>query len=455
MFGALTLIYSVLVFADGSAGSAKATPTSASTSTATAKLPAVEDAPTKTSAPAPTPVPVPVSEVPSSSEPIAAQPAEASTTPSSTDAVASAAAATPQEQAIETSKDTISPRGANEIPEGKDDGAKKDDEKAATAAVASAAPAAPQEQAIETSKDTISSQDADEIPKGKDDGAKKDDGKAAAGVGAGLAGLGAGIAALGLGDKNKKHDEASQPVANLTPRRYALGSLPPVDHGDAASASEESSVGRVDGARGAWDVAENRVIENTMVENTGLPPKAAEDGIVGNSGGDNGDAKMDDGPNRKYADGISGLQALVQDKVAHNTSAKARVDDILAPAPAAPSEDSAKPKDLRSDRGYHPAELHPYTPNASSTASGITSASSSPRHPSLTRNTSPSTSTKDKHGHVHQRTVSTSSVGSGSPRRKKVGFFDKVRGEAKVIVGKIEHKKEKVEEGKRILHGED
>jgi hypothetical protein len=177
MFGALTLIYSVLAFADGSAGKAGTTraPTSASTSTSTAKPPAVEDAPTKTSAPAPTPAPAPVSESPpsSESEPIAAQPAEVSTIPSSTDAVASAAAAAPQEQATETSKDTISPQDANKIPEAKDEGAKKDDE------------------------------------------------KTSAGVGAGLAGLGAGVAVMGLGDKDKKDDEVSFMLLRFPSPRFA------------------------------------------------------------------------------------------------------------------------------------------------------------------------------------------------------------------------------------------
>jgi len=71
---------------------------------------------------------------------------------------------------------------------------------------------------------------------------------------------------------------------------------------------------------------------------------------------------------------------------------------------------------------------------------------------------------KDHHhysslGHRHKRTSGITSVGSSIASsteggRKKVGFLDKVRGEAKVIVGKIEHK-EKVEERKRILRGED
>jgi hypothetical protein len=119
--------------------------------------------------------------------------------------------------------------------------------------------------------------------------------------------------------------QASQPTANLTPRRYALGSLPPVDLGDAADASEDGSVGRVDGARGAWDVAENRTSETKKVENTGLPPKAAgrwdyraiAEAIVEMR------IKLDDETNKKYTDRISDLQALVQDDPAHDTSAKA------------------------------------------------------------------------------------------------------------------------------------
>lgn len=61
-------------------------------------------------------------------------------------------------------------------------------------------------------------------------------------------------------------------------------------------------------------------------------------------------------------------------------------------------------------------------------------------------------------GHRHKRTSSTASVSSVSTQgggRKKVGFFDKVKGETKVIIGKMEHKPEKVEEGKKILRGED
>jgi hypothetical protein len=106
------------------------------------------------------------------------------------------------------------------------------------------------------------------------------------------------------------------------------------------------------------------------------------------------------------------------------------------------------------DRGYHPAELHPRSASYSSV-------SFSPTATTLhSNNTSPSPSMKEKgHSYFRKRTDSshsTASQESGSMRgRKKVGLFDKVRGEAKVIVGRLERKKEKVEEGKRILHGED
>jgi hypothetical protein len=212
----------------------------------------------------------------------------------------------------------------------------------------------------------------------------------------------------------------------------------------------------IEGARGAWDVPENRMAGIRKIENTGSPPKAVEDGITGNRGGYDGDTNGDDEKNKKYADRIFDLQTLVHDGAPRDTSVKVPDVDTPAAPPAAPSEDSKiKQKDTRSDRGYHPAELHPYIPNASSTVTATTSASLTSHPTSSLHSTSPSASMKDKHGHVHQRTTSITSVGSGSPRRKKVGFFDKVRGEAKVIVGKIEHKKEKVEEGKRILHGED
>ena len=173
----------------------------------------------------------------------------------------------------------------------------------------------------------------------------------------------------------------------------------------------------------------------------------------------------DDGGDKIGADRSTCLQAQVPYDAIPDASAKFQGYDTAPAAPVTPSKKSTassteskeKEKDVRADRGYHPAELHPYIPHAPSTPSN--NLSPQPAPPSSPLDRSPSSSLREKlghgHGHVHQRTVSNASGESGSMRRKKVGFFDKVRGEAKVIVGKIEHKKEKVEEGKRILHGED
>jgi hypothetical protein len=52
------------------------------------------------------------------------------------------------------------------------------------------------------------------------------------------------------------------------------------------------------------------------------------------------------------------------------------------------------------------------------------------------------------------RPESTQSGGSRGTSPKKVGFREKVSGGSKVLIGKLGHNPEKVEEGKRILHGE-
>jgi hypothetical protein len=127
-----------------------------------------------------------------------------------------------------------------------------------------------------------------------------------------------------------------------------------------------------------------------------------------------------------------------------------------APAPTTPSKPTSRP-----DGQYHPALLHPMT--ASYSPSTFVSPPSKSPAGSIK---SKKEGDKEKHGlhhtfsfgHRHKRTSSITSASSVSTQgggRRKVGFFDKVKGETKVIIGKIEHKPEKVEEGKRILRGED
>jgi len=88
------------------------------------------------------------------------------------------------------------------------------------------------------------------------------------------------------------------------------------------------------------------------------------------------------------------------------------------------------------DTDYHPAKLHPPPAGA---GVGESAQSDSPHASS----SSPSEA---------QRASPTSASTTGSP--KKVGFMTKVKGEAKIIAGKMSGNDSKVEQGKRVLHGQ-
>ncbi|OAX37474.1 hypothetical protein K503DRAFT_231903 [Rhizopogon vinicolor AM-OR11-026] len=51
-------------------------------------------------------------------------------------------------------------------------------------------------------------------------------------------------------------------------------------------------------------------------------------------------------------------------------------------------------------------------------------------------------------------TSATTASANGSPKERRVSFLHKVRGEVKIIAGKVSGNEGKVEEGKRIIHGE-
>jgi hypothetical protein len=181
--------------------------------------------------------------------------------------------------------------------------------------------------------------------------------------------------------------------------------------------AEWEAISAQEAGKGSEGVDDGMKVKNSDVdEKAGDGIAVIGDGVAGLGLGDSGDAKE-----------VPSLNA--QPDTIHPSNPP--------PAPTPPPESSPPNhhQPTQPDGGYHPAELHPYI---------------SPTQPSTSL--SPSSSMREKLGHVHKRTASSA---SSSSRRKKVGFFDKVRGEAKVIVGKIEHKKEKVEEGRRILHGED
>lgn len=46
---------------------------------------------------------------------------------------------------------------------------------------------------------------------------------------------------------------------------------------------------------------------------------------------------------------------------------------------------------------------------------------------------------------------SSSSNGSGGSERRKSTFMDKLKGEAKVLSGKMSHNEEKIEQGKKLM----
>ncbi|KAI0820556.1 hypothetical protein BC628DRAFT_1330201 [Trametes gibbosa] len=98
------------------------------------------------------------------------------------------------------------------------------------------------------------------------------------------------------------------------------------------------------------------------------------------------------------------------------------------------------------DTEYHPADLHP--------ASAETRAD-----PASEGEESSGAVQTDAQRPSHQASNASEgakSQGSGdsSVKAKKAGFMDKMRGEAKVLLGKIEHKPEKVEQGQRMKAGE-
>ncbi|KAG1790451.1 uncharacterized protein HD556DRAFT_1242409 [Suillus plorans] len=84
------------------------------------------------------------------------------------------------------------------------------------------------------------------------------------------------------------------------------------------------------------------------------------------------------------------------------------------------------------DTDYHPAKLHPPPVQVGESTSQAKAQPDSPVSPA----SAPPASVAD------------------SSKEHRVSFLDKLRGEAKVIAGKMTGKEDKVEEGKRIMHGE-
>ncbi|KAG1897242.1 uncharacterized protein F5891DRAFT_541593 [Suillus fuscotomentosus] len=84
------------------------------------------------------------------------------------------------------------------------------------------------------------------------------------------------------------------------------------------------------------------------------------------------------------------------------------------------------------DSDYHPAKLHPPPIQVGERTSQAKAQPDSPMSPA----SAPPASVAD------------------SSKEHRVSFLDKLRGEARVIAGKMTGKEDKVEEGKRMMHGE-
>ncbi|KAG6837442.1 hypothetical protein H0H93_009536 [Arthromyces matolae] len=95
--------------------------------------------------------------------------------------------------------------------------------------------------------------------------------------------------------------------------------------------------------------------------------------------------------------------------------------------------------DNRLDPGYHPAELHPLDPKFNQKSSDVPSSS---HHEALPTDTKESS---------ELGTSATRRSSAGSEERRKVKLLEKVKGEAKVISGKLSHNEKKIEEGRQMM----
>ncbi|KAG6882900.1 hypothetical protein C0993_008735 [Termitomyces sp. T159_Od127] len=91
--------------------------------------------------------------------------------------------------------------------------------------------------------------------------------------------------------------------------------------------------------------------------------------------------------------------------------------------------------DVRMDPGYHPAALHPVDPKFQQREHGEKSASYA---------------SAAAGGEASRRSPESERSSNSSGERKKTGFMKKVKGEVKVISGKLSHNERKIEEGKLL-----
>ncbi|KAI0742231.1 hypothetical protein C8Q80DRAFT_1122586 [Daedaleopsis nitida] len=97
------------------------------------------------------------------------------------------------------------------------------------------------------------------------------------------------------------------------------------------------------------------------------------------------------------------------------------------------------------DTNYHPAEMHPLQEGSKDPS----------EHAAEGEKSLGATQADASRPSEEQRPPHSGDASSGQQQKQhKVGFMEKMKGEAKVLIGKVERKQEKVEEGQRIKTGE-
>ncbi|ORX40752.1 hypothetical protein BD324DRAFT_18808 [Kockovaella imperatae] len=159
--------------------------------------------------------------------------------------------------------------------------------------------------------------------------------------------------------------------------------------------------------------------------------------------------------------GVAGATALVGSLALKDSAPGRHEDGVGHPSTRAPEttrEPGSYPKaDLsgEADHDHKPSTMtSTESKNATSTASaagGLGPAGTVAPDSDRAQTQTPTTTSNQSHttaGHDGKRRTS-----SGGSSKKKVGFMSKLKGEIKVISGKLDHDKEKVEAGKRMIHG--
>ena len=241
---------------------------------------------------------------------------------------------------------------------------------------------------------------------------------AVAATGAGVAGATGAAAALAHHDKDNTVGEAvgTTPSANGTTSNAAHS--PSTTSNGVTGSSGLENLQPAPGHSKADVVAGTKVLNATSLDTSSSPKVAGTGGSVD--------------PPRADTTGLENLQPAKGESKADVVAGTKALDSHLADTPTSPTKATTTTPATTATSATTPASPVTKT-SAGAAAAGTTGAGA----------------TAEK---GHQRTGSNASTGSNG--KKKVGFMSKLKGEIKVIGGKIAHDEKKVQEGERLKHGE-